>query len=355
MRRIFGATAVAACAAGTLLACTAAAVPAGSALSDVRRVGTVSEWNLTGAGGYQVTGQVNLAARILVEPRRRDPNPDVRVVGIFTDDISPFSDSRPGAIHFATNTQAFRIVPNISPAVSAQGVDVARVQVNAAARRLDATVDPASARTTTANLFRTQTSFISTPAQVLSGSLALTFSADARTLSGAFDLGGGGLIEPGNTQLPVRRYQATVTGTALSVEPGADTGTAPPASPGAPPASGAPATPRPVAPRAVPLAARIVVLSRAGRVFLALSGRAGVARRGQWVLLERRVGTRVVPLCRARVRPDGTFGRACRVDQLTRPRGGTVLAVRGRIAATARSPEARSPFTPRVIRRPRAA
>lgn len=173
--------------------------------------GTVSEWN-SFVNAYQVTGNVNLPALLFVEPHLVSPRPDEPVIGLFTGE-TPALDDRPGAINFATNSQGFAVEQGfVNPTVAA--VDIASVQANVAAGTVAVTVDELAARALTVELFRTQSSLISAPAQILAGTMTLRFSADARTVSGSFDLGGNGLIEPGNTLLRVRRYTAAINGTA---------------------------------------------------------------------------------------------------------------------------------------------
>jgi len=204
---------------GAALAAAAMAVAAPAAHAvvplvagyDARIVGTVSEWN-SFIPGYQVTGNVDLRALLFVEQRVSGPRADSPVIGLFTGE-TPALDNRPGAINFATNSQGFHVMPDVLAPTTAQ-IDVATVQANVAAGTVTATVDELSARGLTIELFRTQSTLISAPAQILAGTLALQFSADGRTVTGRFDLGGNGLIEPGNTLLRVRRYTATVTGTA---------------------------------------------------------------------------------------------------------------------------------------------
>lgn len=205
------AVAAVACAIGT--AAPARAVVPVSASYQARITGTVSEWNSL-IPGYQVTGNVDLQALLFVEQRRSAARLDSPVVGLFTGG-TPALDNRPGAIAFATNSQGFHVDPNVLGPTAA-AIDVATVQANVAAGTLAATVDENAARTVTVELFRTSSSFISAPAQILAGTLTLTFSADARTVTGSFDLGGNGLIEPGNPLFRVRRYTATVAGTASS-------------------------------------------------------------------------------------------------------------------------------------------
>lgn len=177
--------------------------------------GAVYEWNGL-AGQYQQTAPVNLPALLFVEPRRVAPRPTSPVVGIFTGQ-TPALDTRPGAITFATNSQGFHVDPNVvAPTLAA--IDVAQVQADPAAGTLQATLDTPVARTVQVDLFRTSASFVSAPAQILVGTLSLQFAADGRTVTGSFDLAGNGLIEPGNTQLPVKRYVANVTGTATSIQ-----------------------------------------------------------------------------------------------------------------------------------------
>ncbi len=134
------------------------------------------------------------------------------MVGLFTGE-TPALDNRPGAINFATNSQGFHVMPDVLGPTAA-AIDVATVQADVAAGTVSAAVDELSARGLTVELFRTSSSLISAPAQILAGTIALQFSADGRTVTGRLDFGGNGLIEPGNPLFRVRRYTATVTGTA---------------------------------------------------------------------------------------------------------------------------------------------
>lgn len=170
-----------------------------------------------------------------IRPRATSP-----VVGLFTGQ-TPAIDDRPGAINFATNSQGFHVDPNVLGLTQA-AIDVAQVQADPAAGTLQATLDTAAARTVQLNLFRTLASFVSAPAQILVGTMSLQFGPDGRTVTGSFDLAGNGLIEPGNTQLPVKRYVANVSGTATSIQ--ADNG----GSGSAPAGSPAPALDRVTAP-----------------------------------------------------------------------------------------------------------
>lgn len=194
---------------------TPAAIPA-AATYQATITGAVYEWSAL-AGGYQQTAQVDLPALLFVEPRRIAPQPTSPVVGLFTGG-TPALDNRPGAINFATNTQGFHVNPNVvGPTLAA--IDVATVQADPAAGVLRTQVDTNAARTVTVELFRTSASLVSTPAQILSGTLGLQFGSDGTTVTGSFDLGGNGLIEPGNPLFPVRRYAANISGQATSITP----------------------------------------------------------------------------------------------------------------------------------------
>lgn len=196
---------------GLALAAPAGAVVPLGAGYQATITGTVSEWN-SFVNAYQVTGVVNLPALLFVEPHLADPRPEAPVIGLFTGE-TPALDQRPGAINFATNSQGFAVEQGfVNPTIAA--IDIASVQANVAAGTVAINVDELAARTLTVELFRTQSSLISAPAQILAGTMTLNFSPDARTVTGSFDLGGNGLIEPGNTLLRVRRYTATIAGTA---------------------------------------------------------------------------------------------------------------------------------------------
>jgi hypothetical protein len=211
-----------------IAAAPASAVVPLAATYNATITGAVYEWNGL-AGQYQQTAPVNLPALLFVEQRRSAPRPTSPVVGLFTGQ-TPALDQRPGAITFATNSQGFHVDPNVvAPTLAA--IDVAQVQADPAAGTLQATLDPATARTVQVDLFRTSASFVSAPAQILVGTLSLQFAADGRTLTGSFDLAGNGLIEPGNTQLPVKRYVASITGTATAVQLDAGGATVPVGSP----------------------------------------------------------------------------------------------------------------------------
>jgi hypothetical protein len=205
-----------------------AAVPL-AATYNATITGGVYEWNAQ-IGSYQQTGVVNLPALLFVEQRRISPVPTSPVVGLFTGS-TPALDQRAGAINFATNTQGFHVNPNVVGPTQA-AIDIATVQADQAANTIRAQVDTGSARTVTVELFRTSTSFISAPAQILFGTMTLQFSPDGRTVTGSFDLAGNGLIEPGNPLIYVRRYIANVSGQATAV-------TLPPV--GLPPGPAAPA------------------------------------------------------------------------------------------------------------------
>jgi hypothetical protein len=214
--------------ASAVVAMLAAAAPASAAIPvaasyNATITGAVYEWNGL-AGQYQQTAAVSLPALLFVEPRRFAPRATSPVVGLFTGQ-TPAIDDRPGAITFATNSQGFHVDPNVLGPTQA-AIDVAQVVADPATGALQATLDTQAARTVQVDLFRTSSSLVSAPAQILVGTMNLQFSADARTVTGNFDLAGNGLIEPGNPLIPVKRYVANVTGTATAIQGDSGGGTA---------------------------------------------------------------------------------------------------------------------------------
>lgn len=104
----------------------------------------------------------------------------------------------------------------------------------------------------------------------------------------------------------------------------------------APPTPVAPAPPAPApAPRrhAVVIRADAAQVQRGSRVFVRLTGTTRASERGRQLLVEHRIGTRHVPLCRARIARNGSFTALCRVDPLFRGTA-TTLRLRARLPQT---------------------